>query len=286
MPYYARKKVTDAEIAADYECTRSSMKTAANLNVGQSTVLRALAKLGVERDGLAAYRQGAVKFSGQEAAIRARYEAGATMKRLAEEFGYATHSSFKSAIKRAGGNIRPNPIPPLTEAEIDEIKRLAATGLGYRLISAKIGRSDQVVRRCMAKHGLLKPIRTKENHPFWKGGRQITSGGYVRIKLDPSDPYFLMADHRGYALEHRIVMAKLLGRPLKPRETVHHIDGNCGHNDIGNLQLRQGKHGKGVVLCCHDCGSHNIGPVPIGARGSAMGSIISKAVVGAVAKTT
>lgn len=34
-------------------------------------------------------------------------------------------------------------------------------------------------------------------------------------------------------------------------------------NRIENLQLRNGKHGKGVALCCGDCGSRNIVEVPL-----------------------
>jgi len=43
---------------------------------------------------------------------------------------------------------------------------------------------------------------------------------------------------RGYAiLEHRLVAAESLGRPLKVGEVVHHIDGNNLNNDISNLLL-------------------------------------------------
>jgi hypothetical protein len=54
-------------------------------------------------------------------------------------------------------------------------------------------------------------------------------------------------------------MARRLGRPLSRGETVHHIDGDHKNNSPGNLQLRHGKHGKGISMFCLDCGSHNIG---------------------------
>lgn len=44
--------------------------------------------------------------------------------------------------------------------------------------------------------------------------------------------------------EHRVVMERMLGRPLRPGEVVHHKDGNILNNAPGNLQLfsSQGEH--------------------------------------------
>ncbi|KKL65446.1 hypothetical protein LCGC14_2154920 [marine sediment metagenome] len=56
----------------------------------------------------------------------------------------------------------------------------------------------------------------------WKGGRTIKKTGYVLITLAPDDFYYSMCDKSGRVPEHRLIVAKALGRCLHPWELVHH----------------------------------------------------------------
>ena len=90
-----------------------------------------------------------------------------------------------------------------------------------------------------------------KNHHNWKGGRTITSNGYVLIR-----------ENKKYIPEHRLVIEKKLGRKLTKDEIPHHKNESFeerSNNDISNLELmtvtqhkrHHGKNGKrACVLRC------------------------------------
>ena len=71
-------------------------------------------------------------------------------------------------------------------------------------------------------------LYTGEKNPSYKGGRNISKQGYIRI---------LIPGTGSYQLEHRLVMEKLLERKLNREEHVHHINEDKTDNRIENLKL-------------------------------------------------
>lgn len=70
-----------------------------------------------------------------------------------------------------------------------------------------------------------------------KRGEGCIVDGYNFVRLPRTDPLFAMARRNNYIAEHRIVMARHLGRCLEPKELVHHLNGIKDDNRIENLML-------------------------------------------------
>lgn len=112
-----------------------------------------------------------------------------------------------------------------------------------RLVNKAYGGRQSI--RCQSCASKLNTHLQGADHPMWRGGRIVTTQGYICIKLQPEDFFFPMVHVNGYVFEHRLVMAKHLGRCLQPWELVHHkgvkfpkgsIE-NRQHNVWENLQL-------------------------------------------------
>lgn len=85
--------------------------------------------------------------------------------------------------------------------------------------------------------GALKKTLKGAKHPSYKGGRSITSGGYVR----------LLVEGRGSVLEHRLVMEQLYGL-LPDGVTIHHKNGIREDNNPDNLEFWVKSHPPGQRL--------------------------------------
>lgn len=154
--------------------------------------------------------------------------------------------------------------PATTDHLLDKIVEQHALGLSQVQIARVCGVSQSVVSRICRKNG-INPNKYEApsgvDSPGWKGGRTITDQGYVLV--NPSGRFPTMQNRMGYIPEHRFVMAQYMERPLYDWETVHHIDGNKQNNELENLQLRIGKHGKYEAYVCMDCGSSRVEPTKL-----------------------
>ena len=76
------------------------------------------------------------------------------------------------------------------------------------------------------------------DNPRWKGGRYKDPEGYIQLRIPPEDPYYPMANRRRHSIpEHRLVMARHMGRFLEPWEIVHHKNRIKDDNRLDNLEL-------------------------------------------------
>lgn len=198
--------------------------------------------------------------------LRRMYLGGKPTAAIAERIGMSSQW-VKHVARRLGLPIRAAGqqavrIDQQTQAQLVRDWRRGAS-LGE--LGRAIGHAPTTARRLLEDAGEKIPVRhnTGERHAMWRGGRTMAKGGYWQVYARGNDEFASMRTKYGYILEHRLVMARSLGRPLTQRETVHHINGNKLDNRIENLQLRHGPHGKNECYRCRSCGSRDIEAVPI-----------------------
>jgi hypothetical protein len=236
---------------------------AEDCDVAPSTVYRVLKRNGLAISDQSTRLRRRSTTADDDAEIVQRYLAGESAVNLAAGYGFRTHVSITQRVRAAGHEIRPvgPALQDISEELGAEILRLRnEEGLSQEETGRRLGVAQPRISRWLKVNG----HRTWElsRHPNFKG-RVFTSGGYVLIHLPDDDEFSSMRTVSGYVLEHRLVMAQALGRLLLSTETVHHINGNPADNRLENLQLRQGNHGKGIVMRCKECGSHSVEPVQL-----------------------
>lgn len=95
---------------------------------------------------------------------------------------------------------------------------------------------EDALRAELAETGNIERARQRQRRPRGtRGDRWVTNTGYMAVRVPEGQGYF--AGGTWWDLEHRVVMAAKLGRPLRSDENVHHINGNKTDNRIENLEL-------------------------------------------------
>lgn len=208
-----------------------------------------------------------------EPEVRRLYKEGHAVTVMAKTLGVSLQP-LRAALRRMDLAVtRTRRRSGLTSDQLKAIKKSYLEGMGTKALGDFYGVNDATIARALRTMGIaLRPagFQRGRDHHAWIGGRVQTSQGYVLSRVYEDDPLFCMAKKKAagasYALEHRLVMARHLGRPLKDFETVHHRDGDRQNNRIRNLQLLTGRHGKGACFRCGDCGSYNVKPARLGAH--------------------
>ena len=202
--------------------------------------------------------------------VARRYVEGQSLSQIQSAYPHVSRAAVANALRRRGVPLRRRGATergrdPSVIADI--IERYQG-GEAQWAIGQHHHIHQTVISRILRENGIepRKKVqgRGPEAHGQWRGGRSKHAEGYVMVWLAPDDPMAPMRTRGGYVMEHRLVMARFLGRPLTRHETVHHIHENSrDDNRIENLQLRQGRHGRGTVFVCAECGSHNIVARPL-----------------------
>jgi|SRR3989344_2030781 len=126
---------------------------------------------------------------------------------------------------------------PFDLQKVNKIYALFEGGATISEIVTQLSTNRETVRQYLLKRYTPKQKRAivlrnfhqpkGKDSPNWKGGKEITNAGYVRL--------WISKDER--VLEHRKVMEDYLGRKLTRSEVVHHKNGKNSDNRLANLEL-------------------------------------------------
>ena len=99
--------------------------------------------------------------------------------------------------------------------------------------------SPPAVYRRLGELGIVRS-RSEANmgQTAWnRRGWYKDTGGYIYIQLPKDSPLLSMTTGNRYVREHRLVIARHLGRPLESWEVVHHKNRVKDDNRLENLEL-------------------------------------------------
>jgi hypothetical protein len=230
-------------LVAAYKAGESIRAIARRLRINGRRVTETLDEAGLE------FRHpgGKRRFSDDDAAEFARaYRAGESLEQIGQRHG-ASYVVIRRYLLREGARLRPVGAPAFWTGERQEeaVRRYQA-GEQLKDIAAAMGCGTGTLTAVLTELGAhkKKPYKRREAHHSWRGGRIVNEHGYVSVKVPDKDREIADKTRTGYVLEHRLVMARHLGRRLHRDETVHHRR-RKDENELENLELWVGNHPKG-----------------------------------------
>jgi hypothetical protein len=256
----------DAEIACHYQAGKTLQQVADIYGTSPVPVIAALKRLGIERRGRPSAEYNWHDTPENRAEIIRLWHEGTSVKNTAA-LVHARDTTVSLVLREAGITPRlGGKHHRFTEEQTAVLAEEFKAGTSLAELARKHGGNPITIRGTLRRAGVdtrSNRYRAREDHHNWKGGIRIVEG-YTMVMPSPEEALLCPPGVNGYVMQHRLVMAKALGRPLTDYETVHHKDNRKKHdNSLSNLQLRQGNHGSGAVFQCRTCGSHDVVAVPI-----------------------
>lgn len=211
-------------------------KIARTVGTRNNTISRVLSDRGIQ----ARFGGQNRRFKGSQVeTLAAEYRAGATLNELASRYG-GSATVVRNALRRHGVQIRNkgNHKQYWPPERVAWLREQYEAGWSNTDIARELGLAPRTVGNQLRQLGIAPrgPVLKGPAHHSWNGGTSI-HGGYVQVKLPDDDPMAVMRTASGYVLEHRLVMARSLGRPLLPDERPHHKNLVRTDNDPDNLEL-------------------------------------------------
>lgn len=156
------------------------------------------------------------------------YKAGHTATAIAARL-HTVQSVILRRLDRFGVGRRSR--GAFSRVPLKSVVDLYASGVNVREVARQLGTSRAAVKWRLKKAGIairqkVRVDRAGAKNPQWRGGKS-NARGYIRVNVGPSK----------HAMEHRLVMARVLGRDLVAGEIVHHLNGVRDDNRPENLTV-------------------------------------------------
>jgi hypothetical protein len=118
--------------------------------------------------------------------------------------------------------------------DIELIKKKYSEGFSCKSIADIFSVSPQTIhRRLISKNVNMRKGEFEKGHKIIPGVEK----GWFKSNNSFKKIYLSKRVNGKKEKLHRIIMEKYIGRKLKSKEVVHHIDGNPKNNSIKNLKL-------------------------------------------------
>ena len=234
------------QIIAAYQAGASVPVLSQQWKTAENNLYRLLEYAGIKRD-LARYGQGKSfyipkhKFDdATEQEIATAYAKGVHTGPLSRQHG-CSKGTILEVVKRHGiPRKNRGGLPFVWDPAIaEEIVMRYQAGESMQKLGWAFNLTNFRIAQLLRMKGIVKvgAHARGARHGSWKGGKTASHGGYISILLQPDDPYYGMVRAGGYVFEHRLNLAKKLGRLLLPQEEPHHKNGVKSDNNPSNLEL-------------------------------------------------